>query len=157
MMLGNHREGGANMATRRQSTQEQNKAIARRYIEEVVNKKNLSLIDELYSPNHVFRINSEEPALGLEGVRQIYNTFVTAFPDLHLAIEDIIAEGDKVVVPYTARGTHQGELMGITPTGKQVNVPVIAIIRFAGGKIVETRHIFDALVMMQQLGAIPSQ
>ena len=89
---------------------EENKALLRRVIEETINNNNLSLIDELYAPNHVMRSNLEEPSHGLEGVREVYDIYQTAFPDAHLTIEDMIAEGDKVVMPYTIRGTHQGEL-----------------------------------------------
>ena len=136
---------------------EENKVLMRRVIEETINNKNLSLIDELYASNHVMRNNLEEPSHGPEGVREDYNMYLTAFPDVHLTIEDMIAEGDKVVVPYTVRGTHRGELMGIAPTGKQITVLVVWIARIADGKLVESQLIFDAMGMMQQLGVIPAQ
>ena len=79
----------------------------------------------------------------------------SAFPDMQLTIEDQIAEGDKVVTRWTARGTHQGELMGIPPTGKQATVTGITVGRVANGKFVESWSNFDALGMMQQLGVVP--
>jgi predicted ester cyclase len=91
---------------------------------------------------------------GPSGFRQIYSTYVTAFPDLHFTIEDIVAEGDKVVTCYTARGTHQGDLRSIAPTGKHVTVMGIVIDRFAGGKVVESRAVWDTLSFMQQLGVV---
>ena len=87
---------------------------------------------------------------------QFITAFRTAFPDVQFTIEDIIAEGDKVVGRVTWRGTHQGELMGIQPTGKKVTVEGIDIIHFAGGKAVENWFSGDTLGMMQQMGAIPT-
>jgi predicted ester cyclase len=77
-----------------------------------------------------------------------------AFPDLHYAVEDQIAEGDKVVTRYTASGTHQGELMGVAPTGSRVEIRGISITRIKGGKIEEIWESYDALGMMQQLGVV---
>ena len=79
-----------------------------------------------------------------------------AFPDLHETVEDIFAEGDKVVTRFTMRGTHQGELMGIPPTGKQVTMTGMTIHRIVSGKIVEDWVVADFLGMMQQLGTIPT-
>jgi predicted ester cyclase len=81
--------------------------------------------------------------------------YLTAFPDLHLTIEDLIAEGDKVVDRQTARGTHQGTFMGIPPTGKQITVTAMNISRIVGGKIVEHWVELDTLGMLQQLGVVP--
>ena len=80
----------------------------------------------------------------------------SAFPDIQFTIEDLIAEGDKIVTRYTARGTHRGDLQGIPPTGRQVTVTGIIISRFANGKFVEGWLDFDALGMLQQLGVIPA-
>jgi steroid delta-isomerase-like uncharacterized protein len=78
-----------------------------------------------------------------------------AFPEIQMTVEDLIAEGDKVVTRWTARGTHQGELMGIPPSGNPVEVTGITIDRIEGGKVVETWANYDALGMMQQVGAVP--
>jgi steroid delta-isomerase-like uncharacterized protein len=93
---------------------------------------------------------------GLEAYRQFISMYVTAFPDLHFMVEDLIAEGDRVVARYTGQGTHQGDLMGIPPTGKQITVTNILITRIANGKIVEQWLNFDALGMLQQLGVVPA-
>lgn len=79
-----------------------------------------------------------------------------AFPDLHVTVEDMVAEGDKVVARVTMSGTHKGEFMGIAPTGKQITVGIIEILRIAGGKVVEHWNVVDSLGMMQQLGAVPA-
>jgi predicted ester cyclase len=79
----------------------------------------------------------------------------TAFPDLQIPIEDVIAEGDRVVTRWTTRGTHQGELMGAAPTGNQLTVTGILIDRVSGGKIEEEWVDYDTLHLMQQIGAVP--
>ncbi len=91
----------------------------------------------------------------LQGLKQFVTVVTAVFPDWHPTIEDMIAEGDKVVVRFTGSGTHKGEFMGIPPTGKQVTITAIAIQRIAGGKIVENWLQADMLGMMQQLGVVP--
>ena len=78
-----------------------------------------------------------------------------AFPDLHVTIEDLIAEGDKVVSRNTVTGTHDGEYMGVPPTGRPVTYDEIFVVRFAGGRIAETSGVVDVFSQMKQLGAIP--
>ena len=136
---------------------EQNKALVRRLMEEVFDRGNISLIDELFAPDFV---EHEElppgiPA-GSEGVKQLSTMFRSAFPDFKATIDDMIAEGDKVVVSGTWSGTHKGEFMGIPPTGKRVSIGVIDIIRMAGGKGVEHWGQMDSMGMMQQLGVVPA-
>ena len=92
---------------------------------------------------------------GPEGFKQFVTTFITAFPDLHLTIDDMVAEGDKVALRITARGTHQGDFMGIAPTGKQVTAPGIVIQRLTGGKLAEGWLVNDLLTMFQQMDALP--
>ena len=92
-----------------------------------------------------------------EGVKQMFHMYRAAFPDLRMEAEDVLASGDKVVARVRATGTHQGEFMGMPATGKSVDVQVIDIMRFGGdGLVVEHWGLFDALGMMQQLGAIPA-
>lgn len=100
---------------------EDNKANARRFYEEVWNQRNLAITDELSAINFVDQ-SLQPPVHGLEGLKRFISMYLTAFPDIHFTIEDLISEGDKVVVRYTATGTHQGELMGIAPTGKHATV-----------------------------------
>jgi steroid delta-isomerase-like uncharacterized protein len=131
---------------------EENKAIFRRIVEEGFNKGNLAIVDELVATNHV---NHTDNVHGPEEYKQFITMYRTAFPDLHMTIEDQIAEGDKVVNRWTSRGTHKGDLMGIPPTGKQTTVTGMYVARIIGGKIVEEWGNFDALGMMQQLGVVP--
>jgi predicted ester cyclase len=93
---------------------------------------------------------------GLEAYKQLLSVYVTAFPDLQFTIEDMIAEGDTVVVRYTTRGTHQGNFRGIPPTGKQVSGTGMFIDRLVNGKAVEQWFNGDDLGLLQQLGVIPS-
>ncbi len=134
---------------------EENKAIELRFFEEVVNKGNLAVIDELVAANFVDRCALPGVAPDREGYKQFFAAAHSAFPDFHSTLEDMIAEGDKVVQRFTVRGTHKGEWMGIAPTGKQIEVGGIAIHRLAGGKIVEDWASMDMLGMMQQLGVVP--
>lgn len=120
-----------------------------------MNQGNMALIDEVYSPDYVGHETSG-PVHGQEGLKQYFMIYRTAFPDAHYTVEDQIADQDKVVTRWSVRGTHQGPLMGIPPTGKQVMVTAIGLGRFAGGKLVEGWNEFDALGMLQQLGVVPS-
>jgi steroid delta-isomerase-like uncharacterized protein len=135
---------------------EDNKALIRQLFEEVWNKGNIAFAQEVASANWVAHGNlpgQETP--GLEGVRGFITIYRTAFPDMHLTIEDQVAEGDKVVTRWRASATHLGPLMGIPATGKRVTVSGIGIHRIARGKIVEQWGIDDTLGLMQQLGLVP--
>jgi steroid delta-isomerase-like uncharacterized protein len=130
-----------------------NKAIARYLTEEVFNKGNLDAVDEIISPNFTHHDpNTREFTSGPAGYKQFLQGYRKAFPDLHITIEEQIAEGDLVVDRWVGRGTHQGELMGMAATGKQVSITGMTIHRIAEGKIVETWNNFDSLSMVQQLG-----
>jgi predicted ester cyclase len=92
----------------------------------------------------------------LKDFKQMESEWYDAFPDMHVTIDDMVAEGDKVAARVTMTGTQTGEIMGIPPTNKKVTVSLIVIDRFAGGKIVEDNGIFDALGLMRQLGVVPT-
>ena len=133
----------------------ENKVTVRSLIEEAFNKGNLSAVDELIAEaylNHAAGIEVR----GREGMKGFVTTYRTAFPDYHCTIEDQIAEGDTVVTRWTARGTQEGELMGIPPTGKRVELTGIVVDRLADGRLVETWLQADVLGMLQQLGAVPT-
>ena len=135
---------------------EHNKAIVRRLLEEVWNKGNLSLVDEVFTPNYEHH-DSSTPDFGRgpESEKKRATLYRTAFPDLRLTIEDIIAEGETVMTRWSCRGTHKGDLSGIAPTGKQFTISGITAGRLANGKIAESYVNWDALGLMQQLGAVP--
>jgi steroid delta-isomerase-like uncharacterized protein len=133
---------------------EDNKAQVRRGFE-ALNERNWTTFDALCAPDFVFH-NASTTMHGLEAYKQFIFMYLTAFPDARFTIEDLIAEGDTVVVRYMARGTHQGNLMGIPPTGKQVSVTTIGIFRIANGKAVEQWINGDDLGLLQQLSVIPT-
>jgi steroid delta-isomerase-like uncharacterized protein len=135
---------------------EQNKAIRRRFDEEIVNKKNLAALESFYAPNYVDHAAIPGFPPGVEGVKQRHAAFFAAFPDSQIALEDQIAEGDKVATRFTIRGTHTGEFFGIPPTGKAASVTGIDIMRIVDGKIAEYWGQMDMLGLMQQLGAVPA-
>ena len=143
--------------------EEVNKAIARRYYDEIVNRGNLQTIDKLISPNFIFTIPTHpETSYGFEGFRQIITMLHGAFPDVHLKIEHLIAEGDTVVGHWIESGTHTGSpfhtVMGdIPPTGKRFIIDGISWLRIVNGKIVEFLANEDTLGLLQQLGVLPSK
>lgn len=133
-----------------------NKAIAERFCQEVWGRGDLKAADELLAEEFVDHNPFPEQGPGREGHKQVLSHFRSAFPDLRLTTEDVIAEGDKVVLRYSARGTHSGDLMGIPATGKRVLMAGIEILRIDQGKIVERWSYDNELSVMQQLGVIPS-
>jgi steroid delta-isomerase-like uncharacterized protein len=136
---------------------EENKALARRWAD-ILAQGNSDLVEEIYASDFVGHDPTmPEDLRGVEGAREFYSMYLGAFPDAEVTIEDQLAEGDKVVTRWTGRGTHQGELMGVPPSGNRVEVPGITISRIEGGKIVEEWENYDALGMMQAIGAVPEQ
>jgi steroid delta-isomerase-like uncharacterized protein len=137
---------------------DQNKALARRNFEEVWNQGKLAVIDELVAKDATFH-DANVPGgkfTGPEGLKQFVQIYKNAFPDVQIAINDQVAEGDKVVTRWTATGTHKGELMGIPPTGKRATVTGIDFDRYQDGKVVEAYASYDMHGMLQQLGVVPS-
>ena len=135
---------------------EENKATSRRFYEELFNQGNLDAAEEIVTPDFVIHDpNIPEEPRGPEGLKQFVSMYRNVFPDLNFTIEDQIAEGEKVGTRWVAYGTHQGELMGIAPTGKRVTVRAFTLQRFSGSKIAEDWAHYDALGMMRQIGAIP--
>ncbi len=135
---------------------EENKALVRRYAEEILNQKNLDLFDEIFAPDFVQYAAEPNQVSGVEDLKQFFVMMRSGFPDFQVTVEDLFAaEGDKVVLRFTFRGIHQGEFIGVSPTGNQVTMAGIDIFRIADGKIVELWNQEDVLGMMQQMGAIP--
>ncbi len=133
---------------------EENKALVRRLVE-AWNTRNWDVLDELMAPICVdhYALPGQKP--GREGYKEAQISITNALPDIQFTLEDMIAEGDKVVVRLTLSGTHRGEFMGIVPKNKRVTVPEISIWRIVGGKFVEEWGFCDRLSFVQQLGVIP--
>ena len=133
------------------------KAIARRFLEEAFNGGNLDVVDELVAPQFVNHDAAKpEPTVGIEGAKAGVTGYRDAFPDLRLTIEQQVADGEYVTTRWTARGTHQGDLMGMAATGKQATVTGITIDRIVDGRFVESWTNWDTLGLMQQLGVVPT-
>lgn len=133
---------------------ETNKAIVRRYFEEVNAKGRADLVEEFMTEG--IELHGTGLPAGLAAVEQFVTIMDAAFPDRQITIDDLIAEGDRVVAHTTVNATHLGEIQGIPATGKEFTLPSITIFRLANGKIVEGWYAADHLSMMQQLGVIPT-
>jgi steroid delta-isomerase-like uncharacterized protein len=135
---------------------EQNKTAVRRLFDELWNKGNLPVADELIAPTYTHHdASTPDVGRGPESEKKRVTHYRNAFPDMRLTIEDIIAEGETVIARWSCRGQHKGELNGIAPTGKQFAISGVTIARFANGKMVEGYVNWDALGLMQQLGVVP--
>lgn len=135
---------------------EQNKALVRRFLEEVFNQGKLETADELVAPTYLRHGMPTSVSPGPESLKQSAAAWRRAFPDVHGEVDDILAEGDRVAYRWTIRGTHQGGFMGAAGAGQQVTVSGMTFFRFADGQIVETWDMGDMLTLRQQLGLIPS-
>ena len=133
---------------------EQNKAIIRRVFDEIVNRGNLAVADELLAADYVNH-DFPSPAPGAEGFKLVTTMFRSAFPDIVVTLEDEFAEGDRVVTRGVFVGTHTGDFMGIPATGRKVSIKYLDIWRLENGKAKENWVRMDLLGLMQQLGVIP--
>ena len=134
---------------------EANKDLARRFFEEVWNAGDEAAIDRYIAENAAG--NDADFGAGREAFRRQWREWQRAFPDLHFAVEDIVAEGDRVVTRWTLTGTHQGEFLGIAPTGRTISVAGMSLDRIAGGQIAEGFDAWDELGLHRQLGAVGSE
>lgn len=135
---------------------EENKALTRRFYEEVFNNKHMSGVDSFVAPHLIDHSRPPGAPGGIEGAKQTITMLLAAVPDLHYTLEDLIAEGDRVAVRYTISGTHLGTSLGMPPTGKRFTMPGVTLLRLEGGKAVEVWIVMDQLSMLQQLGLAPA-
>lgn len=132
---------------------EENKALVRR-VYELLNRKELDAAYEYIANDFIF--HSSDGDLSLKQMKHVDVEFYNAFPDMSVTIEDMVAEGEKVSVRVNYKGTHQGEFMGISPTGKRLNITNVNTLRIADGKLIEGWNVTD-IRLIQQLGVIPKQ
>jgi predicted ester cyclase len=136
-----------------------NKATVRRF-DDVVSTGDAEVIsktiDEVVEPDVLIHMRLPIQATGAQALKQVWAMLLRGLPDLHVAVEDLIAEGDKVVMRNSVTGTHQGEYMGVQPTGKSITYNEIFIFRFKGGRIAEMWGVVDVFSQMKQLGVIPA-
>jgi predicted ester cyclase len=129
-----------------------NKTLVQQFFDEVINQRNLAALGQFISPN---AINHTVPAGLPQEPSQFLGLHLGAFPDMRATVEDLLADGDKVIARVSYQGTHQGAIMGIPPTGKQINVMGINIFRIANGKFVEHWGLSDRITALRQLGVVP--
>src|SRR5829696_3983863 len=138
---------------------EENKTLVRRELKEIFNEGKLDLADELLTSDYIVYDSAlPEPVHGIEGFKRLRASYHDACSEVHTTIDDMIAEDDKVVTRWTTRGTHdKGQMMGVPPTGKQIEVTGITVNRISGGRIAEDWTVWDSLGLLRQLGAIPER
>ena len=134
---------------------EGSKGIVRRFVEEVQNGGDVAAVDEFAAPGYVNHSAPPGVPPDREGLKQLTALFRAAFPDGRMTIEEMVAEGERVATRKTCRGTHRGELMGIPPTGKVVEIGLIDIVRLVDGKVVESWSAADDPGLLRQLGVLP--
>jgi steroid delta-isomerase-like uncharacterized protein len=139
------------------SQEASNKATSKRF-HDAMNTRDAKIIsktiDELVEPDALIRTPVPLEVAGAEALKHVWAVLLQAFPDLRLTVEDVIAEGDKVVVRNTVTGTHRGEYMGLQATGRPVTYNEIFIFRFVNGRVAETWGVVDVFSQMKQLGVI---
>jgi len=135
---------------------DKNKAMVKRILIEFLNKGDTASADEFFADDFINHSPGRGTTPDREGLKQFISNLHAAFPDIKTTIEDLIAEGNKITVRVTVRGTHTGDFLSISPTGKKVKVAGISIFRFNNGKVVERWNLTDELLLLQQIGVIPS-
>ena len=135
---------------------ERNKAVVQRYVDEIQNAHSLDALESIFAEDFVDHMASSGGLFvgGMDGLKRGYAAFLSAFPDLQVTVEDMIAEGDKVVAFKTLTGTHRGTHLGVPPTGKRVTYQIISIYRIKDGKIAAYWGLQDELSLKRQLGVI---
>lgn len=133
-------------------TTDDNKALVQRFFNEVINQRNLAALSQFVDPGGV---NHTVPAGMPQETNQFLSQYLNAFPDAQATVEDLLADGDKVVARVSIRATHKGTFRGIAPTGKPITVMGINIFRIANGKLVEHWGLTDRLTVLQQVGVVP--
>lgn len=133
---------------------EENKVLARRIFEEAGSQGNYAVIEEAIAPTFVYRASALADTHGPAGLKEFFSGHRRASPDIHYTVEEVVADGEKVVVRWIVSGMQQGEVRGMAPTGKQFKADGITIFHFAHGHIVEGKAVWDALAFLQQLGVV---
>ncbi len=135
---------------------EENKAIVRRATEEFYNQGHVERAAHFYAATYVHHDPAAPHVRDRDGLKETVRAFRAGCPDLHVTIDDLMAEGDKVTKRWTIHATHTGDLSGIPPTGKRITLSGLELFRLANGKIAECWNAYDNLSLLQQLGVIPT-
>ncbi len=137
-----------------ESTAADNEAVIREVLE-LINDRNLDEAFELYALDYIYHGPGDTELRGRDGIRGLWEVFLTGFPDLRSTVDDIVSERDKLVLRWTIQGTHTGEFLGVAATGNEMTLQLTEIFRFADGQLVEAWDQYDRLGLMQQIGALP--
>ena len=132
----------------------ENQALIRRVLE-LINQRELDAAFELYAEDYIYHGPGGQELRGRDGIRGLWEVFLNAFPDLTSTVDDMISQGDKLVLRWTVVGTHTGELLGNPASNKKIILPITEIFRIADGQLVEAWDQYDRMHLMQQIGAIP--
>ena len=142
------------VAEDRSASAAQNEALIRQVLE-LINGRKLDEAFELYADDYIYHGPGGQELRGRGEIRGLWETFLAGFPDLTSTVDDVITQGDKLVLRWTVQGTHTGEFLGTPPTNKKIILPVTEIFRIADGQLVEAWDQYDRMHLMQQIGAIP--
>ncbi len=132
----------------------QNEALVRQVLD-LIDERKLDAAFELYAADYIYHGPGGQELRGRDGIRGLWDVYLTGFPDLSSTVEDMISEGDKVVLRWTIQGTHTGEFLGVPASDKKITLPITEIFRIADGQLVEAWDQYDRMTVMQQIGAIP--
>jgi steroid delta-isomerase-like uncharacterized protein len=148
---------GAGTRRFREMAAAENRALARRFFDDVFNKGDLRTVDQIFARDYVGHssANLNRPIKGPAGIKRFVTMYRKAFPDIQFTFEDVISRGDKIVVRWTTEGTHEGEIFGMAPTGKRMTVTGIGIAHVVDGRIRVSHSQVDMLGLARQLGAVP--
>ena len=146
--------GDTEMKQENTQSAEQNKALVRQVLK-LIDERNLDEAFELYALDYIYHGPGGQELRGRDGIRGLWEVFLVGLPDLHSTIEDMVSEGDKLVLRWRIEGTHTGEFLGVAPTNAEINLGITEIFRIANGQLAEAWDQYDRLDLMQQIGAIP--
>ena len=133
---------------------DQNIALHKRWGEEVASKGNVDVLDEILAADFVDHDPAPDQGPGIEGLKDFFRSFRTAFPDLEASVDEMVATDDHVTMRYTVRGTHRGEFMGVAPTGRKIEAPAMQLARIENGKVTERWGVTDQSKILEQIGAL---
>ena len=153
-LVGYSPNGIAAAAQENADSGEQNRALIRQVLE-LIDERRLDEAFELYALDYLYHGPDGVILNGREGIRGLWEVFLVGFPDLYSTVEDIVTEGDKLVLRWRLEGTHTGEFLGVAPTGAKVNLRITEIFRIENGQLVEAWDQYDRFGLMRQIGAIP--
>ena len=146
--------GVAGMKQENTGSVEQNKVLIGQVLK-LIDERSLDEAFELYALDYIYHGPGGEELRGRDGIRGLWEAFLVGFPDLHSTIEDMVSEGDKLVLRWRLEGTHTGEFLGVAPTNAEINLRITEIFRIANGQLVEAWDQYDRFGLMQTIGVIP--